>query len=224
MLFLLILTTALAQNPSAPQWPNVYALSFLEDTFSVYGVNQVSGTVFYNYSLGTTRVDRSNGRYDRFCSLNEWFLFFDTPCTQLVNNGIRYLIYPELQVCCNCCSASDGCGVVKPTWLQNATYTGTHMYNGTIPSYSWLTMSFEPVFYQETQDPAPLNRFPLEIDIGPSDKFMFASSNSWNTSFSSNVFNVPTYCQSQYMCDSSSLCGQVRGSGGKSELLKYLVG
>lgn len=223
MYFLLVLSTVLAATPTTPVWPNVWTVPFVEDTYSIIGVNQVYGTWYYDYSnIPASRMDRSNGRYDMFCGKNDWFGFFDTPCTHVVNNGIRYLYYPQLQVCCNCCSDADGCGVVIPTWLQNATYMGSYLYNGTIPSYSWLLMGNDANIYTETSDPLPANRQPLELNNGPTDRFMLPG--IWNTTFSNTVFNVPTYCNSKYMCDSSSICGQVRGSGGKSEYLKFLRG
>ncbi|OMJ95058.1 hypothetical protein SteCoe_1594 [Stentor coeruleus] len=222
MYFLLVLSTVLAQTPTGPVWPNLWTVSFVEDTYSIIGINQVYGNWYYNSVLGTSRMDRSNGRYDMFCGKNDWFSFFDTPCTQLVNNGNRYLYYPQLQICCNCCSDADGCGIVKPTWLQNATYIGSQMYNGTIPSYNWILNGNEPNIYQETQNSDPLSRQPLELNNGPADRFMLPG--AWNTSFSNSVFNVPTYCNPNYMCDTSSICGQVRGSGGKSEFLKFLRG
>lgn len=48
----------------------------------------------------------------------------DTPCTHLVVGGVRYLIFPELDECCQCCTAAQGCGVLSPSWLQGAEYGG----------------------------------------------------------------------------------------------------
>lgn len=59
------------------------------------------------------------------CGLNGLYAFYNTPCTQYVSEGVRYLYYPEYNKCCNCCSAEDGCGVVIPTWLEGAEYLGT---------------------------------------------------------------------------------------------------
>ena len=223
MYLLVILVTALAQTPSSPMWNNVWQMNFTETTTNAaYGVNEVEGTWYYNASLNISRMDRTSARYDNFCGGNDWFRFFDTPCTHLVNNGIRYIVYPELQICCNCCSDADGCGILMPTWLQGATYLGQFLYTNGQESYLWDKQGNSNNFYWETVDPTPLNRVMLQLDNGgPNDSMVFTTGRI--TGFSSNVFNVPTYCQSSIMCDSTSVCSQIRGSGGKSEHLKHLT-
>lgn len=219
MYFLLVLNAVLGQTPAEPEWNPVWAQNFSLTTYAYpYGINTVPGTLYYNSTLNTQRVDRANGRFDAFCGQNEWFMFLDTPCTHLVNSGIRYLYYPNLGVCCNCCSASDGCGILAPTWLNDSVYLGSFDYNGTTPAYLWNKIDR---FYWETQDANPLNRQALELDDTINNKWVFTTPRYY--SFTSSVFNVPTYCQSNYMCDPNSLCAQVRGSGGKSEHLKHLV-
>jgi hypothetical protein len=68
--------------------------------------------------------------------------------------GYRYLHFPELNEvalslsphlnhpdtmsddrgvfkCCMCCTAANGCGIVKRDWLVNGTYQGTAVVNNT---------------------------------------------------------------------------------------------
>eukprot|EP00882_Tetradesmus_deserticola_P020734 GHRQ01022404.1.p2 GENE.GHRQ01022404.1~~GHRQ01022404.1.p2 ORF type:complete len:132 (+),score=31.68 GHRQ01022404.1:1-396(+) len=67
-------------------------------------------------------VHRANGQGDRYCmSIHPRT---NTPCTHLVVSGQRYLIFPELKQCCKCCSSAGGCGILAPTWLDAAEYTG----------------------------------------------------------------------------------------------------
>lgn len=217
MYFLLLLTTALSQTPAPPQWPPVWSLNFTETVFSIpYGTNTFTGVAYYDSTLNLYRKDLSSGRYDPFCGQNDWFSFFDTPCSHIYNYGIRYIVYPSLQICCNCCSEEDGCGVPGPNWLQGATYQGQFNYDGTTPAYLWTQNG--TTVYWETVDPTPTNRLPLEIDYIHDAKVFVPQLNEFNV----NIFNKPTYCASALMCDSSSACASVRGSGGKSELLKEL--
>ena len=224
MYLLLLLATAWAQTPAFPLWNPVWYSNFTETrTYAAYGVSEVTGVWYYNASLNISRMDRSSGRNDPFCGMNDWFMFFDTPCTHLINNGIRYMVYPQLQICCNCCSDSDGCGIIKPTWLNGAQYLGQYLY-GTpaVESYLWNQMGNSNNFYWETVDPVPLNRVMLQLNNGgPDDEFIFPDGRF--TDFPTNIFNVPTYCQSNIMCDDTSVCSEVRGSGGTSEYLKYLT-
>lgn len=219
MYLFLLITTVLSDSPTPPQWNTVWAQNFTVTTYGYpQGVNSVGGTMYYNSQLGTQRIDRANGRFDGFCSQNEWFMFMDTPCTQLVNSGIRYLYYPALGVCCNCCTAADGCGILAPTWLSDAVYLGTYAYNTTTQSYLW---NKQDRYYWETVDPTATNRVMLEMDDTIANKWVFNPSRT--SDVPASVFNVPTYCQSSLLCDANSLCAQVRGSGGKSEHLKHLA-
>jgi hypothetical protein len=106
---------------------------------------------------------------------------------------------------------------LKPDWLSDAVYLGTYDYADTTEAYLW---NKGDNFYWETIDPTPTNRVTIEIDDGVANKWAFSQPRTTNVDH--NIFNVPTYCQSNLLCDSNSLCAQVRGSGGKSEHLKHL--
>ena len=67
-------------------------------------------------------MDRANGRYDLFCGTvlpNQ-----TTPCQQLTVNKKRWIIYPAKNLCCFCCDAAHGCGILRPDWLNDADYKG----------------------------------------------------------------------------------------------------
>lgn len=78
--------------------------------------------MFYSAKKNMSRVTRNNGRYEGICGTN--MPNITTPCTQIVREGKRYVIFPEKQVCCVCCVASHGCGVLKRDWLKGAKYEG----------------------------------------------------------------------------------------------------
>ena len=224
MYLFLLLNTVLSQTPSSPQWNPVWMANFTETVVSeAYGNNTVTGTWYYNATLGTSRMDRSSGRYDTFCGKMDWFLFFDTPCTHLVTGGLRYIYYPALSICCMCCTSANGCGMLSPSWLQGASYLGQYNYSTGVQSYLWNQRGNNPNFYWETVDPNPLNRVMLQLDNnGPNDMMIFPTGQQSN--YNVSVFNVPTYCQSSILCDATSVCAEVRQSNGDSEYLKDLKG
>ena len=112
-------------NPAYPVWPVMFQQSFKENLYyPILGTHQTNGTYFYDFANRRYRIDRVNGRYDRYCGFNGAKAFTDTPCTQLVVNGMRWLIYPAKQECCQCCTSEQGCGVLFPTWMNNATFVG----------------------------------------------------------------------------------------------------
>ena len=77
-----------------------------------------TGTIYYNWDLKKYRIDRENGRWDRYCGAIEYFR--NTPCTHYVSEGIRYLYFKNLNYCCACCTAENGCGILKYDWLKGA--------------------------------------------------------------------------------------------------------
>ena len=112
-------------TPAFPLWPNMFQQTFTEVfTYPVVGSHQTNGTYYYDYANRRYRIDRDNGRYDRYCGINGAKEFVDTACTQLVLKGMRWLIYPDKKECCQCCSSEQGCGILFPGWMTNATFLG----------------------------------------------------------------------------------------------------
>ena len=116
MLWLILaLGYVLAQTPLPPLWPNVFQQNFTELTYYPnIGNHENTGSYYYNYSMMAYRIDRSNGKYDRYCGLSGPYVNNDTPCSHYVVNGYRYLYYPLLNQCCYCCNSTMGCGVLLP--------------------------------------------------------------------------------------------------------------
>lgn len=88
-------------KPTDPLWPNTFQQNFTETFYyPVIGTHYTRGTYYYDFTNKRYRIDRVNGRYDRYCGFNGVRAFQNTPCTQLVVNGMRWVIYPEKQDCC----------------------------------------------------------------------------------------------------------------------------
>ena len=90
----------------APIWPKVWSANFSESTsLPVIGNHSTNGAFYYDAPSETYRVDRQNGRYERYCGFNGKHAFSDEPCTHLVRNGMRYILYPMRKgiACCGPC-------------------------------------------------------------------------------------------------------------------------
>jgi hypothetical protein len=73
-------------------------------------------------------MDRHNGKEDLFCGpiTNHT----TTPCSHLIRDGKRYLVWPLLRQCCMCCDASHGCSTMRQDWLKSSIYEGKELING----------------------------------------------------------------------------------------------
>ena len=120
---IMVLLVQLSLQLDTPVWANKFQSTFSEDaTYPLIGTSTTTGTFYYNFDLKKYRVDRVNGKWDRYCG--SAYKLTDTGCNQYVSEGKRYLDYPEKDYCCYCCDAAHGCGVLKPDWMAGGTYKG----------------------------------------------------------------------------------------------------
>jgi len=96
-----ICNKSVASQPSDPVWPKQFYQEFNETlSYPILGTHYTKGKYYYDYTNRRYRIDRENGRYDRYCGFNGIRVFQDTPCTQLVVSGMRWIYYPEKEECC----------------------------------------------------------------------------------------------------------------------------
>jgi len=199
----------LAANPDSPVWNNQFAQTFTETTkYPILGTHHTSGTYYYDWTNKRARTDRANGRWDRYCGFNGLKIFKDTPCTQLVVDGIRYNIYPELKECCACCSDANGCGVLKPDWLSSAEFQGqTKDTNGT-SLYKWDIKGVQSNYYYETIQDKPTDRVMHEIYQVSDDDQIFDVT-SYTEEIDESIWTLPDYCDASKSCSLVSACSAV---------------
>ena len=116
-LIIILLTTTLI-NSQPPSLPLKYKQKFTESLSLLNFSGTTTGTIYYNFSKNVYRIDRENGKLDRYCGT--YYKFTDTPCSHYVSNDIRYLYFPEKKKCCKCCEKKNGCGVLKNNWLKSS--------------------------------------------------------------------------------------------------------
>lgn len=101
-----------------PTWPQSFHQVFVE-TYPNSHLH-VSGIYYYDETKGATREDRRDGSLDRVC--NSILPNATTPCSHLITQGKRWIVFPEKRTCCFCCDSAHGCGILKRDWLATAKY------------------------------------------------------------------------------------------------------
>ncbi|KNC53032.1 uncharacterized protein AMSG_09324 [Thecamonas trahens ATCC 50062] len=192
-----------APDASPPVWPGTFTIAFNETASIPHIISgQTTGVMYYDAAHGRSLVTRVNGKYDRYCGSVE--IARNTPCNHLVvpsasGQQVRYLDFPERKYCCQCCTQAQGCGVVSPDWMANATFEGETTYGG-YNTYEWNAKGLQANLYYETVDgsiPVRLNQVPDDVqDFDPT---------TWSTApLDDSLFDVPSYCGGK--CYTSVVC------------------
>lgn len=143
----LILLLGMALGRDAPILADSFKIAFDETDVVNNTKYTINGQMFYDAANNRERIDRSNGRYENFCS--SVLPNITTPCTHTVVNGKRYLIFPQRRVCCFCCDSAHGCGVLKKDWLNGAKYLGQEVLIDTLYD-KWEQDGFETNYWWTT--------------------------------------------------------------------------
>ena len=176
---------ALPQTAAAPEpfWPSVFFANFSEQHVTVATDSDIG---FYALDLGfdggkgAQAIYRTNGT-----STNCGGVHKDTPCTQLAVGGERYLVFPEKDDCCVCCSWAEGCGPIVPAWTQGAKYKGRTEVNG-VQCDDFEIDGFEPNRLLQTPDGKKL----CELNNAMVDVMKFDLA-SWGNTVDPALFALP---------------------------------
>ena len=206
-----------AAAPEPPVWQPVFQQTFTETVkYPAKKLATTTGTYYYDVSNPTDkvyRIDRANGVHDRYCGLTHHLT--DQPCNQYVKNGDRYLHYPETNECCYCCSADHGCGVLTPNWMSDSDFVGTAEVSG-VQTYQWNKVGSQDNFYFETTETDPLQRIPIEIDMGAgstTEFIQYQDKATFTTTVNPQVFVLPSTCSKSIACPSTSICARLISGG-----------
>ena len=212
LLLLAIFMISVLASPESPVWPEKFTEDFEEEfDYPVIGKYTTTGSFYYDAVTHRYMVHRENGRGDRYCGINGFKVFKNTPCNQFVDElGDRYLHYPELDECCYCCSAEHGCGILRQDWLSGAEFQGEVDYKG-YTAYKWDKAGLQSNFYYETIAESPQNRIMLDMDQTPNDDQSFDPS-TWSLTFDDSILDLPGICKKEKTCALASTCTAVRKS------------
>mmetsp|Transcript_42777 Transcript_42777/g.50154 ORF Transcript_42777/g.50154 Transcript_42777/m.50154 type:complete len:130 (-) Transcript_42777:53-442(-) len=121
-----------------------------------------------------------------------------------IDSGNRYIYYPETEDCCYCCNSANGCGMLKPDWMQTAEFLGEINFDGVL-AYKWNMKGVEDNILVETAVSNPKERKLLLIDQHPQDYTHF-----YQESFTPFVHEediaLPKSCSPSKYCSYLSLC------------------
>ena len=186
LIALMLEATRCDQTLKPREWAGAWKADFTEQSwYFLQGNATTEGTFKYQVdgTYARMRISRKNGKADRFCG--SVFPFSSTPCDHLVVDGKRYLVFPEKEYCCKCCVASEGCGVVKRNWAENATAITSTEKNMNV----FLVKGLQNNFYAE--DAA--KHTPAKIYMEPiSDMLFTANSYTEDPKFADADFALPT--------------------------------
>lgn len=190
---LCIALCVIAADPQ-PVWPSQFYIQF-EETTKVLSTDHMKGYMYYDEPNGRELIYRDSGKGDRYCGSVK---HEDTPCTHLVRDGKRFLIFPQLKYCCMCCTAEKGCGVVKSSWLEGATYNGTETVNGQT-CQRFEKKGLQPNYYSQNDQ-----NVPCRLLQEPNDDQLFMQATYKPGPFDDSLFTVPDYCEKS--CPLLSIC------------------
>ena len=142
-------------TPEPSVWPKTFQQDFFESVeYPTDMGNKHFNTGVYYYDVSDennmlTRLDRDNGRWDRYCGVTHHLK--NQPCRHYIEgkDGDRYLYYPDSDTCCYCCSGNAGCGVMRYDWMSDGTYEGEEQMNGE-STFKWNKQGLQDNFYWET--------------------------------------------------------------------------
>ena len=99
--------------------------------------------------------------------------------------------------------------------MSDGTFVGSVDLKG-VTAYKWDKVGSQDNFYFETTETDPLQRIPLEIDMGAgsSTEFIqYQDKSTFTTVVDPAVFVLPSGCSKSVACPSSSVCAMLSGSG-----------
>ncbi|XP_063717745.1 uncharacterized protein LOC134844859 [Symsagittifera roscoffensis] len=205
-----VLGVHVSNTPATPLYPDQFTQNFTEIVYEAEGSYLTTGTYIYDWTNLKYSIERENGRHDIFCQAE--YPNTDTPCSHIIVGGNRFLSYPDMNDCCYCCDSSEGCGLLKPDWLSDATFQGTffvHLNNGSYANtYKWKKDGNEANFYYETMESSPLNRTMVEIFQSPSEAALYDIPRLLTVD--SEKLSLPPICSMNKTC--SGVCALVRSN------------
>ena len=197
ILITIALLSAVSLCLDPPMWPVRFQQDFVESYPSIKPVS--AGKIWFDSERAMERVDRTDGKFDPICgplSKNA-----TTPCSQLVREGKRWIIFHLLRQCCYCCDAAHGFGVMRRDWLKTAKFMGTDSLRGQ-DFYHWRVEEGDTDWW-ETIDGKHTPRRSEEDHYLFKDYIMNTYSEEY---ISSSIFDLPSYCADAKKCAKGTKC------------------
>lgn len=200
-----------------PVWPEVFSSAFTSPANTGKNTTGLFAVDFSGEAAGL--ISFNDGFRDHMCR------FFGnahlhTPCSHLMTQGWRYLVWPEFRRCCKCGTYANGYGPISSKWVKNL--TGNLVYEGVFTVNLSNSVSYrchkwdvhgldddDNYYYQHVSGGASdVAGKPCEVDGSnylddPSqkadDQYIF-DMDTYTTNASSKIFEVPSYCSQNTYC------------------------
>lgn len=204
ILILCIVVHSGKAEPDFPIWNDRYCQDFTETfKYPVVGSRNSTGKMCYDWNTKRYALYRDARNWDHWCNGDWYHIFRKRSCTQYVDNGYRYLYYPEEDYCCMWCTAAQGCDVLKPDWVNGAEFLGEIEFNGD-SAYKWNQKGLTDNLYYETVEYLPQERVMLGIDMDIQVKYF--NKDSYTTDFDPSYLQLPNKCDPNKKCSLLSFC------------------
>ena len=185
-------------------WPETFFANFCESLNS--STHDENFTAYYaldlsyqgkNGNVGASAVYRSDGKTAlKICEA----FHPNTACIQLAVSGHRYLVFPDIEKCCRCCSWEHGCGPLMQNWTAPAVYMGRRNVSGlSCDKFSIAGEVEKENYLAQTTDGKQL----CELDNGGLDQ-MYFNQTTWLNHVNPRLFDLPAECESH--CGERNLC------------------
>lgn len=181
--------------PSKPSWPKVFTAKFAETIKTETGEQKTNGAIFADNR--SWRIDRDNGLYDRYCSLNGFEMLVDNPCRIYDIATSKYIFYPIDSYCCLCCdkNADPNCELYLDLPEK---FEGVEMMNSKDHNV-WSNQ--RTILYESANERFIYNH----TEIGKSAKIFGRFENK----LEKDVLELPYECKKKMVCPRKSFCGKI---------------
>lgn len=130
------------EDPIAPLWPEHFDISYTASTGNNKTLATWNGRMWYDSDSDQERMDNDAGQ---LVSWSFWWLIYtfvknelcatyynktSVFCSILLIDNVRYVHMPSRDDCCQCCNASQGCGILYRDWLIGAQFAGYQNWHG----------------------------------------------------------------------------------------------
>ena len=198
VIILIFALAALVLSQSPPVWPERFQQDFVESYTTT--TNRDIGKIWFDSKRNLQRTDRTNGRWDSFCNTIQTS---NTPCTHLVLNSNRWIIFPVIKQCCFCCNATNGCGILRRDWLMGSKFAGKEDLSG--QTFDKFVDAEAQIDYWATTDSLQI---PRKLIMGKAITKDFIM-NTFSTEYiADSVFAAPSFCNIANKCPGS--CATLR--------------
>lgn len=135
-----------------------------------------------------------------------------TPCTFIMREKKRWIVFPEKRLCCYCCDDRHGCGVPDRGFLSGTKFVGYEA----LGDDSFFKWRFDSTYYDNLAgdadnyyyDTADLDRIPRRFANFNRTIDDFIVSSFSTEPIPSSVFVLPDYCKST--CPMTTICGKLQ--------------